>query len=327
MSLATTTNPSAPTGRTGQGSGINNREDLSDKLTLLAATKFPITLALKSGKANAILSEWPVDKLAAPSTDGVVEGQDADSFEDPFADAARLQTRQQRIWRKWMVSEEQEAVTSAGNQNAARAKVKKMLELKRDKEAILASDNDAVTPAAGVAGKTRGLGKWINNASPGSEIPTDYVTPSASVLTAAPTEQTFYDMLGSIFSITGEVEELLVVAGMTVRKAITNFTRTDNNASETVLRVNLDAESKKFPLAVNIYECDLGFVRVTNGNPACMPEATRAYALNPAHAEVKNLRGAQSRELENQGGGRRGIIDEIFGLAVSDPRAHGKIDY
>jgi hypothetical protein len=326
MPLAQTINPSAPTGRTGQGSGINNREDLSNELTMLKATKFPITLALKAGKATSILSEWPVDKLAAPQTDGVVEGQDADSFEDPFSDAARLQTRQQRIWRKWMVSEEQEAVTSAGNFNAAQAKMKKMLELKRDKEAILASDNDAVTPAAGVAGKTRGLGKWISTA-PGSDVPEDYRTPTASILTAAPTEQTFYDVLGSIFSITGEVEELLVVAGMTVRKAITNFTRTDNNASETVLRVNIDGNSKTFPLAVNIYECDLGFVRVTNGNPVCMPSSTRAYILNPAHATVKNLRGAQSRELENQGGGRRGIIDEIFGLAVSDPRAHGKIAY
>jgi hypothetical protein len=34
-----------------------------------------------------------------------------------------------------------------------------------------------------------------------------------------------------------------------------------------------------------------------------------------------------SRELENQGGGRRGIIDTILTLAVSDPRAHGKISY
>ena len=97
MPLAQTINPSAPTGRTGQGSGINNREDLSNELTMLKATKFPITLALKAGKATSILSEWPVDKLAAPQTDGVIEGQDADSFEDPFSDAARLQTRLDKL--------------------------------------------------------------------------------------------------------------------------------------------------------------------------------------------------------------------------------------
>lgn len=326
MPLATSTNPSAPTGRTGQGSGINNREDLSNELTMLKATKFPVTLALSTGRATNTLSETPIDKLADPISEGVPEGVDATDFDDPYADAARLQCRQQRIWRKWMVSEEQDLVSSAGNFNAANAKVKKMLELKRDKEYILCSDNDAVTPAAGTAGKTRGLGKWIST-SPGTDVPDDYKTKTGAILTASPSEFEFYDMLGTVFDETGDVEELLFVAGRTLRKAITGWTRTDNNASETVLRVNINGEDKKYPLAVSVYECDIGFVRITNGNPKCMPAATRGYGINSAYAKVKNLRGAQSRELENQGGGRRGIIDEIFGLAMAAPRAFCKVAY
>jgi len=327
MAFSATYNPSAPTGRAGQGSGINNREDLDDKLTMLAATKFPISLLCKRGKAKSTLSEWPVDKLASPTSDGVVEGSDADNFEDPFADAARLQNRGQRLWRKWMVTVEQEATESAGPQDVARAKVKKMMELKRDIEFTIASDNDVQTPGAGVAGKMRGLGKWINNSSPGSEIPTDYVTPAGHVLGAAPTEITFNGVLASMFGINGEVNNLTVVTGSTVRQRITEFTRTDNNASEAVYSVEQSAESKKVTLAVNIFDSDFGFVRIVNGNPACMPAATRAYILNPNYLELKTLRPVGSIELENQGGGRRGIIDTILTLAVSDPRAHGKIAY
>jgi hypothetical protein len=327
MAFSATYSPTAPTGRTGQGSGINNREDLDDKLTMLAATTCPMTLLCKRGKAKSTLSEWPVDKLAAPNTGGVVEGSDANNFEDPFADAARLQNRAQRLWRQWMVTVEQEATESAGPQDVARAKVKKMLELKRDIEATILSANDAVTPSAGVAGKMRGFGKWINNASPGAEVPADYVTPSGHVLGAAPTEITFNAVLTSIFNVNGEVNNLTVVAGSTVRSRITEFTRTDNNASEAVYQIHQSAESKKVTLAVNVFDSDFGFVRIVNGNPACMPSATTAYLVNPNYVELKTLLPVGSRELENQGGGRRGIIDTILTLAVSDPRAHGKISY
>jgi hypothetical protein len=307
MAFSATFSPSAPTGRAGQGSGINNREDLDDKLTMLAAVTCPMTVLCKRSKAKSTLSEWPVDRLAPPNTEGVVEGSDADSFEDPFGDSARLQNRGQRLWRKWMVSIEQEATESAGPQDVARAKVKKMLELKRDIEATLLSSNDSVTPSAGVAGKMRGFGKWIS--------------------TAAPTEVAFAAALASIFSINGEVNNLTVIAGAAVRARITEFTRSETTASEAIYNVTQGAESKKVTLAVNIFDSDHGYVRIVNGNPACMPSSTTAYFVNPNYVELKTLLPVGSRELENQGGGRRGIIDTILTLAVSDPRAHGKISY
>jgi hypothetical protein len=326
MAFSATFSPSAPTGRAGQGSGINNREDLDDKLTMLAAVTCPMTVLCKRSKAKSTLSEWPVDRLAPPNTEGVVEGSDADSFEDPFGDSARLQNRGQRLWRKWMVSIEQEATESAGPQDVARAKVKKMLELKRDIEATLLSSNDSVTPSAGVAGKMRGFGKWIST-TPGADVPEDYRTPTGSILTAAPTEVAFAAALASIFSINGEVNNLTVIAGAAVRARITEFTRSETTASEAIYNVTQGAESKKVTLAVNIFDSDHGYVRIVNGNPACMPSSTTAYFVNPNYVELKTLLPVGSRELENQGGGRRGIIDTILTLAVSDPRAHGKISY
>lgn len=326
MPVSNTYSPSAPTGRTGQGSGVANREDLDSQLTLLAATTFPITMLCGRGTAKSTLCEWPVDKLSTPVTTGVEEGADATSFTDQFAEVARLQNRVQAFRETWRVSKEQELSESAGPQDKARAKVKAMLQLKRNIEATIASDNDSTAQSSGVAATLRGLGKWINT-SPGTDVPGDYRTPATSIISAAPTEITFNDILKSIFSVNGEVNNLTAVCGTDVRQEIAEFQRTDNNASETVYRVNTNAEDKKVTLAVNIYESDFGFVRIINGNPACMPSAKRAYILNPSYIKLKVLQPAGSVELEDQGGGPRGYVDTRLTLAVSDPRAHGKIAY
>lgn len=326
MAVSNTYQPSAPTGRPGQGSGIANREDLDAQLTLLAATTFPITMLCGRGSAKSTLVEWPVDKLATPNTDGVEEGADATSFTDQFSDVARLQGRVQAFRETWRVSKEQELSESAGPQDKARAKVKAMLNIKRNLEATLASDNDAVAQGSGVAAKMRGLGQWINTA-PGTDVPSDYRTPTASILTAAPTEITLNDMLKSIFTINGEVNNLTGVVATNLRQEIAEFQRTDNNASETVYRVNTNADEKKVVLAVNVYESDFGYIRLVNANPACMPNQNRGYFLNPNYIKLRVLQPWGSVELEDQGGGPRGYVDGRLTLAVSDPRAHGKIAY
>lgn len=326
MPVSNTYQPSAPTGRTGQGSGIANREDLDAQLTLLAATTFPITMLCGRGSAKSTLVEWPVDRLATPNTDGVEEGADATSFTDQFADVARLQNRVQAFRETWRVSKEQELSESAGPQDKARAKVKAMMQIKRNLEATIASANDSVAQGSGTAAKLRGLGKWIST-TPGSDVPADYVTPAGSIISNAPTEITLNDILKSIFSVNGEVNNLTAVCGTDVRQEIAEFQRTDNNASETVYRVNTNADEKKVVLAVNIYESDFGFVRIVNGNPACMPTAKTAYILNPNYLKLRVLQPWGSVELEDQGGGPRGYVDGRLTLAVSDPRAHGKIVY
>lgn len=330
MPISTTYQPNAPAARSGQGSALSNREDLESGFYRLEAGETPIFSLCSKGRSTSTFHEWNLDKLAAPTTDGVPEGQDVQAFADKFADAARVGNYTQKKWRPWSVSDTQEAVTSAGPVNKAEAKVKAMLELKRDFETVISSDNDMQSAAGGgTPYLSRGLGSWISNtAQTTNPVPADYRTPSASILTSAPTETSFSTMLSSIFTQTGEMGAFTLVAGTALRSSISNFQRTDNNTSESVYHVTESATSKTCTLSVTLLDTDFGVVKVLNANAQCFAvaaNANRGYLLNPKYLGFHSLIGFESKELEDQGGGPRGYVKMTGTLKVGTPLAFGKI--
>lgn len=327
MAISTTFNPNAPSATTGVGSAVGNREDLSNELALLAPEQTPILSLCSKGKATATFHEWTLDKLKSPVTTGISEGADVTAFEDKFAGKARIGNYIQIFREPWLVSNLQNAVTSAGPVNAASAEAKAIRELKRNVEATIASDNDrSAENGGGTPYAMRGLGDWLDSAGP-SDVDAAYRTPTGSILTSAPTEITFNDMIASIFTKNGEMNSLTVVAGVALRKLIATFARTDGNASEGVYNVMQDAVSKKITLAVQVFDSDFGLCNIVNGNPDCMPATTRGYAINPKYLGFNTLIPMGSQRLENQGGGERGFVDMTGTLVVKHPQAHGKIAY
>ncbi len=331
MSISATYQPSAPTAKTGQGSAISNREDLSNELAILAPEETPLLSLASKGKASATYSEWTVDNLGAPVTTGVSEASDVTSFSDKFADRARLGNYIQLMRRDYMVSNLQQAVTSVGPANIAQAEAKSMREIKRDIEATIASDNEmSVENGAGTPYGMRGLGKWIQSTAQATNaVPAAYRTPSGSILAAAPSESTFNGVIGSIFSRNGEMNSLTLVADVALRRVISGFTRATPSSAGVTYHVNQDAVSKAITLAVNVYDSDFGLVKIVNGNPACMPTTTGGvgYIINPKYLGFNTLIPMGATRLENQGGGERGFIDVAGTLVVKHPQAHGKIAY
>ena len=127
---------------TNPGSGVSNREDLTDVLTILAPEETPILSSANKQKASATFVEWTVDSLATPSTSGIREGADVSTFTDQFASRARLGNYIQKFRRDYQVSDLQEAVDSVGPAKIAQAEAKSIRELKRDIEATLAGTQD-----------------------------------------------------------------------------------------------------------------------------------------------------------------------------------------
>jgi hypothetical protein len=162
-------------------------------------------------------------------------------------------------------------------------------------------------------------------------VPAAYRTPSGSILSAAPTEQTFNDVIGSIFSRNGEMNSLTLVANVALRKVVSGFTRstpTVSGAGGYSYNVNQDATSKTITLAVNLYDSDFGVVKIVNGNPSCMTASNGlGYIINPKYLGFNTLIPMGATRLENQGGGERGYIDVAGTLVVKHPQAHGKIAY
>jgi len=325
MPITTTYSPNAPAARTGQGSAISNREDLSNELTLLAPEETPLLSLCGKGTAKSTFSEWTADKLASPVTTGISEGTDVTSFSDQFAQRARLGNYVQIFRRDFLVSNLQQAVNSVGPANIAQAEAKAMRELKRDVEARICSNSDrSVEDGAGTPYALRGLGDWLDSAGP-ADVPAAYRTPAASIASSAPNETTFNDIIASIFSVNGEANALTLIANVALRKVISNFTRSSGAAaSEAVYRVNQNAESKKVTHSVQMYDSDFGIVKIINGNPDCMTGAS-GFVVNPAYLQFNTLIPMGATRLENQGGGERGFVDMTGTLVCKHPGAHGKI--
>lgn len=311
---------------TNPGSAVSNREDLTDVLTVLAPEETPLTSLAKKSKATATFNEWTVDSLATPVTAGVREGQDISSFVDKFSGRARLGNYIQLFQKNYMVSQLQDAVESVGPAKIAEAEAKAIREMKRDIEAVVAGTQDrAVEDGSATAYASRGLGNWLDSAGP-ADVPSAYRTPAASIhASGALTESAFNGLVASIFSKTGTVDALTLVAGTTLRRTISGFARSDGNTNENVFHVNQMATDKEITLSVNTYDSDFGIITVINGNPACMPSATTGYLINPDYVGVAELMSIGSTRLPNQGGGERGFIDAALTLQVYSPLAHGKI--
>jgi hypothetical protein len=315
---------------TNPGSGVSNREDLTDVLSILAPEETPILSSASKQKASSTFVEWTVDSLSAPSTAGVAEGADVTAFTDKFSGRARLGNYVQKFRRDYMVSDLQEAVDSVGPAKIAQAEAKAIREIKRDIEATLAGTQDrSVENGAGTAYGLRGLGDWIDSAGP-ADVPAAFRTPAASINAAgnAFNETKLNSMIASIYRETGTVNDLMLVADTALRTDISDFARSGN--ANDVRTVNYNGNETAIKLSVDLYQSDHGIVSVVNGNPDCMPTSANTansfgFLVNPEYYGVHELIPLGSTRLPNMGGGERGYVDCSLTLGVYHPGAHGYI--
>lgn len=313
---------------TSPGSAALNREDLHDAISLLAPAETPVLSSASKFKANATFVEWGVDKLASPSTTAVAEGNDVSSFDDKFADVARLGNYIHKLRRNFRVSDVQELVSSAGAQDIARAELKAVKEIKRDAEALFLGTQDrAAEDGAGQASTCRGLGDWIDSTGP-SDVPSSYRTPSGSIHASGTfTETVLNNLITSIYRVNGQANKLTLVADTALRRVISDFSRLDSGTGP-IRQFSAEQDAGFIKLTVAMYESDNGMVSIVNMNPDCAPDTTNkdtGYLLNPDYYSVGELKGLGSVRLPDLGGGPRGYVDWIGTLKVSHPGAHGKI--
>jgi hypothetical protein len=322
------------------GSAVSNREDLTDVLTILAPEETPVLSSAQKQKASATNTEWTVDVLATPTTNGIEEGVDVTVFTDQFAGRARMGNYVQKFRRDYRVSELQEAVDSVGPAKIAQAEAKAIREIKRDIEKTLCSDNVKQQAAVGTPYKMNGLAAYLNSApAAGVGVPTGFETPASSIYTqaedtATPFNETkFNDLISSIYEINGTVNNLTLIANTGLRRTVSDFARLNSAAaSETSVRnVNYNGGTADIKLSVELYQSDHGIVSIVNGNPVCMPTFATAgnngsgFLINPEYYGVHELIPMGTSRLPNLGGGERGIVDCALTLGVYHPQAHGLI--
>jgi hypothetical protein len=221
----------------------------------------------------------------------------------------------------------------------ARAVTKSLEQLKRSMEAAFCSDQESVEQSGSTPYKTRGLGKWIQNGAQ-SDLPVNasYRTPTGSInatATASLTENNIQDMLQSIYEQTGKGQTYSLVCGPALKRQFTSFTRTQFGSTNvaSAIRVLNQKSENKIVSTVDIFEGDFGTLELipslflaadASGAGATAVKNGRGYVLDMDMVELRYNRKPRFQELEDRGGGPRGIVDAICALCVKSPLALGK---
>ncbi len=306
------------------------REDLTSVISTLEPEATPFISMIKKAKATGTFVEWQCDKLRSPSFDGVSEGLDVQSFTNQSEDRARLGNYVQKFRETYMVSDIQQLVDVAGvSSEVARAQGHAVRNIKRSLEAAFCSAQDRQAEAgSGTPYKTRGMFKWLGSGGQPSDVPTDYQS-VANDTTGTQTEATFNSVLQELYEANGMPGgQLTLLAGPSLKQEISNFSRAVASVQNTY-NVTQSAESKKITLSVNLYDGDFGTVAVvptlwnlrTSGSDTV--DADAGLLIDPEYVGMHSLKAESSSQLEDQGGGQRGYVDVIAGLACYSPKAHG----
>ena len=236
---------------------VGNREDLSDMIYRIDPTDTPFTSGIDKVATHAVNHEWQTQALAtAAATNYQLEGDDA------AADVATPTVRKgnlHQISRKVaMVAGTQQAVDHAGRDDEmAYQEMLKGLELKRDVERYLLTNNKKVTGDTTTARRTGAVMSWIktNNSSgatgsaPGTS---DGGTSRTDGTTRAFTEALLKTVLASAYNNGGKPDVIMVNSFN--KQQFSTFTGRASPIEET--------SSKKIVASVDAYESDFGRLKV-----------------------------------------------------------------
>jgi hypothetical protein len=323
------------------------RQDLSDLIAVVDAKTCPVvSMARKGSEPINPLTQWQADAYASTTVPaGVLSNTDVSSsdFVDNAANRVLLSARIQKFREVPSVDDLANTVSEVAGigkrREMARAVTKSLEQLKRSMEAAFCSDQESVEQSGSTPYKTRGLGKWIQNGAQ-SDLPVNasYRTPTGSInatATASLTENNIQDMLQSIYEQTGKGQTYSLVCGPALKRQFTSFTRTQFGSTNvaSAIRVLNQKSENKIVSTVDIFEGDFGTLELipslflaadASGAGATAVKNGRGYVLDMDMVELRYNRKPRFQELEDRGGGPRGIVDAICALCVKSPLALGK---
>lgn len=311
---------------------VGKREDLSDVIAVADQKNTNFSSRVRKGKkpGNTLMS-WQADGYEDPRNEGVPDGKDVDATEDAARKRKRIYGRIQKQWRVPKVNDLAENVSQVAGvpeKEFAKAKAKKTVELKRDIEYTWLSDADSAEDDGVNGYKTRGVGAWLDatlQVDTQTIVPVDYQTPAGSIYSgtlANYDENALRAQLQSRWEQTGTTDELVYFCGADIKNAISDFTRfePDKAGSSHVRHFNASGDSNELQTSVDLYKGDYGQVEIVLNS--FMPDQKRGYILDMNMIEVRIHTAPYFMQLQDEGGGPRGIIMSIAGLCCLNPLAH-----
>lgn len=305
---------------------VGNREDLQDKIYMVSPEKTPIVSAIGRFKATQRLHEWQRDNLDTPNKDNaVIEGDDRTGT--ALTPTERVANTVQLFDKVAVVSSTQEKTKSAGRSSEMKYQIsKKMVELKRDMEAMVISNNPAVQGNSTTARKSAGLGVllYTNTSHGAGGSTTAHTSGLATVAPVAGTARAFAEaqlktVMQSIYTNSGEMPSIISMTPS--HKA--GFSAFTGIAAS---RVNVKKGSQATIVGgADVYMSDFGELTVVPNYVQATANSGTVFILNPEYAGIAYLGGFKSEALAKTGHTEKELVSVEACLVVTSEKAHGKI--
>ena len=304
-----------------------NREDLMDKIYNTSPSEVPLSSSFGRTTAITDFHEWQTDVLgSASASNKMIDGDDVTL--DSQTATVRLGNHLQIFNGSVGVSRRANIVKKAGRgAEMAYLKGKKMLELKRNIEAMIVSPTQvAIAATTSVAGQSGGLGvQCVSNPlhnGAGATAAWTSGAPTAAITGGA--NRTFTKALldtacQNIFTTSGQFAETLVVSP--AHKALFS-------AFASVAQNRIDVKGGKNSQATivggaEVYLSDFGGLTVVPHY--LMAGSDTAYVLNSDYIDLAFLDGFKTTDLAKTGDSDKVLITADCALAVRAPTAQSKI--
>ena len=332
-----------------KGVGLGNREDLEDAFYMISPTATPFLTMCSRTKATATYHEWLTDTLNATGNNAQIEGDDATAVGNNNITSlppVRYGNMIQNSAKTAIVSDNQEAVTSAGKINKMANQVaKRMAEIKLDMEYALTRNNSAsagsATTAAqlgslegwlwgsGTAAPTGGSGATLAAATTGNSInigTAEGTTPSftsglsAATTTASSNNAVYVAALKAVIKNCWQSggDPQIIMCGGSQKQTISGFA-----GIATIYReAGKTSAGTAIIGAADLYVSDFGEHRVI---PNRSQRGSSVFVLDMDFWSVAYLRSISQKEIARTGSAQKRFIDVAYTLVARNPASSGKI--
>ena len=298
------------------------REDVMDKIWDISNVPLEFTSRAGSGTHSNPYFSWRVDMLQAPVTDGqLIDGQVVTTEANNTKNGRRVGTYSEIRGKRVEVSTRATEVNTIGFANALAENIsRRQIELRRDIESTVLSNNPSIAGTDSVASQTAGLAAWLSNTnvdgdsdpgnvhreSGGADGGWDAVATDSLVAAATPgttpvalTETNIRDVVQSIYEKGGEPSVLMSTPAVKRRISEYLFTDAARIATMTNESPGGSAPERKAQGSVDLFISDYGALSLIPNRlqPAFDTGNDIAYILDMKYLSLSYLQGYRVETL------------------------------
>lgn len=317
-----------------QTTGI--REDLANTITIISPEETPLFTNAQKTVAKAINHEWQTDTMDNATINSHVEGESIST--STAAQTTRLGNILQISQRNYGVSNTVRSLVLAGRDDELlRLRMKKGLELRRDMEVVLHTNQAKVADSASGGGTARllaGLPSWITNVTGvSSAVSAAPTTGNGSSAVNAFTQSTAitYELVSSAQALAytaGGSPDLIEIGPSLKRKwSLLAFGSAPSTAQ---IRYNVDGAGQAIAVgAVEKWQSDFGLMDIMVNRQLVNTAGTflsqTMFILDSQKLAVAMLRSFDVQKLAVTGDGQQEFVVSEYTLQPLAPTAHAAV--